>query len=71
MCPNTTALSIKENGKRFADADEVRANLKAHGIGKPELWLFYLIFDLPSMVSNRYFEKSLKSLRESVRDLST
>ncbi len=68
MCPNTTALGLKA-GKNFSDTREIRTLFKQYGIGKFELAVFYLFFDIPALLSKRLFEKSLESLRAAAKQL--
>ena len=69
MCPNTTALAIREGREKFQKADEVMELLKRYHIGRTELWIFYALFDIPAMVSERFFKKALKDMRNAVDDL--
>ena len=68
MCPNTTALSIKLK-RKFKDNNVVSKNFKQLGVSKIYLWLFYITFDIPSLLSKSFFEKKLDDLREAVDEL--
>ncbi|MBI3622995.1 hypothetical protein HY212_02860 [Candidatus Pacearchaeota archaeon] len=68
MCPNTTALNIKLK-RKFKDNNIVSSHFKKLGVSKIYLWLFYITFDIPAMLSNKYFERKLKELRETVDEL--
>ena len=69
MCPNTTALAIKGGDGNSLNAQEVKMLLKKHGVTAYDLCSFYLLFDLPSMFSDKLFEKSLGRLKEAVDEL--
>ena len=69
MCPNTQALQIKLN--RTLKPEEVKFLLNREGISSVELWIFYLLFDLPSKISNRIFINNLTKLKESIKELET
>lgn len=68
-CPNTTALAIKESRERFKVADEVKKILGNYGITSAELWLFYIIFDLPAMISEDFFRRALTKMKISIVEL--
>lgn len=68
-CPNTTALAIKENIGKFKVSDEVGPLMTRYGVKKIELWTFYALFDLPAMLSEGYFSKSLSMLRGAIDEL--
>ncbi len=68
MCPNTTALSLKVDEK-LSDKNRVRELLNQYGISNLELILFYIVFDIPAMISDSLFEKSLVVLRNSVDEI--
>ncbi|MEK7208033.1 MAG: hypothetical protein AAB699_00615 [Patescibacteria group bacterium] len=68
-CPNTTALAIKENVGKFRVSDEVKALMVRYGVERIELWTFYVLFDLPAMLSERYFKKSLVMMRDAIDEL--
>lgn len=69
MCPTTTALSIKLKKVRFEKNRDVSKNLRKIGINKLYLWLFYITFDLPAMVSRKFFKNRLRDFRKVVDDL--
>jgi len=69
MCPNTTALSIKLKVGKFKENKTVSKKLKEMGINKTTLMLFYLTFDLPAMVSHKFFVRKLGDFREVVDEL--
>jgi hypothetical protein len=69
MCPNTTALSIKLNTQRFNSSSEIRSRFKENGISNLELWLFYVLFDISSMLSETYFKKRMELFRDVVDEL--
>ena len=69
MCPTTTALSIKSKKVRFEKNRDVSKNLKKLGINKLYLWLFYITFDLPAMISRKFFKNRLRDLREVADNL--
>jgi hypothetical protein len=69
MCPNTIALSIKERRQNFQGKSEIKALLKQHGITQLELWIFLLIYDLPAIISQRFLEKSLKTMRSIIETM--
>ncbi len=68
-CPNTTALAIRENVGKFTVSDEVKALMTRYGVKRIELWAFYVLFDLPAMLSERYFRKSLAIMRDAIGEL--
>lgn len=68
-CPNTTALATKEGVDKFREANEVKKLLAKYGVGRIELWTFYVIFDLPAMISERFFERRLREMRHTVDEL--
>ena len=69
MCPNTTALSIKEKRNEFESSDEVVKLLNKYGVSRIELWKFYCLFDLPAMISKNFFSKALREMRFAVDEL--
>ena len=69
MCPNTTALAIKEGVEKFTKSDEVRELLRKYGVGSIELWTFYFVFDIPAMLSDRFFEGAIKAMRGVANEL--
>lgn len=69
-CPNTTALAIKEGIGKFKVNNGVkRLLLKKYGVSNVDLWVFYAIFDIPAMMSRRFFEKSLVSMKAAIDEL--
>ncbi|MCP6720405.1 MAG: NUDIX domain-containing protein [Patescibacteria group bacterium] len=68
-CPNTTALAIKEGVSKFTESDKVRGLLRKYGISGIELWAFYLVFDIPSTLSDGFFESSIKAMKRVVNEL--
>lgn len=68
-CPVTTALEIKENPNTLKDAAQVRAMLRNHGVGTIELMLFYALFDIPAIASEKCFKKSLSIMQGAVSEL--
>ena len=68
-CPNTTALAIKEGVGRFIVSDEVKKLMKRYGVRSIELWAFYAIFDLPAILSESYFKKSLGEMKDVIDEL--
>lgn len=68
MCPNTTALAIKTN-RKFANSLEILEIFKKYKISRHELWLFYLQFDIPSKISERFFKHSLENMKEGINEL--
>ena len=69
MCPTTTALNIKLKVGKFKDNNVVSKKLKEIGINKITLMLFYLTFDLPAMVSHKFFTRKLRDFRKVVDEL--
>ncbi len=69
-CPNTTALAIREDVGRFkVDSGVKQLLLKKYRVSSVELWIFYVIFDIPAMISQRFFEKSLTSMKTAIDEL--
>jgi len=68
MCPNTTAVSIKERIKP-KDKRHSKDLLKKYNITSKQLVPFYLAYDLPALISRRYFNYSLSAMREVVDGL--
>jgi len=68
-CPNTTALAIREGAGKFKTSGEVKMLMMKYGIKNIELWMFYAIFDLPAILSEGYFRKSLAYMKSGVDDL--
>jgi len=66
MCPTTTALSIKLKAGKFKNSEIVSEKLRELGISKSRLYLFYLIFDLPAMISHKFFKRKLRDFRKVV-----
>ena len=69
MCPTTTALSIKLKIGKFRNNHIVRKKLKERGINKLILVLFYLTFDIPAMISYKFFKSKLRDFRKVVDEL--
>ena len=69
MCPTTTALSVKLKVARFKNGEMVSRKLKEEDVSKTMLMLFYLTFDLPSMISHKFFTRKLRDFRKIVDDL--
>lgn len=69
MCPTTTALSIKLKVGTFKENAIVRRRLKEADIPKYLLILFYLSFDIPSMLSHSFFVHRLREFRSVVDDI--
>jgi len=70
MCPTTTALGIKLK-KKFKDNTQVSSKLREIGINKSLSMLFYITFDIPAMISHKFFKRKLKDFREITDELST
>jgi len=68
-CPNTIALAVKEGVGKFTESDEVKGLLRKYGVGSIELWTFYLVFDIPATLSNRFFESATKAMKGAVDKL--
>ena len=68
-CPNTTALAVKENITKFDASAQVKPLLIKHGIRKIELWVFYILFDLPALLSEKYFRNSLVAMKGAIDEL--
>ncbi|MDO8510066.1 MAG: hypothetical protein Q7S15_00385 [bacterium] len=68
-CPNTTALAIKEKVSRFKTAGEVKKLMEKYSVKNAQLWAFYVIFDFPAILSERYFKKSLVKMRNALGEL--
>jgi len=68
-CPNTTALAIKEKRTVLKDSSQVRALMRKYNVLGSELWVFYIVFDLPAQLSDSYFKKALKDMRNAVNEL--
>jgi hypothetical protein len=66
MCPNTTALAIKEGKEKFSGKQEVKDLLRRHGITKVELWIFLFLYDLPALISQRYFKESVRDFKSVI-----
>lgn len=70
MCPNTKALAIKTGKKAFDDKNQIKQLFKKHNVSLFELsFLFYLLYDLPAMLSDKAHEHLLNKLRKSANDL--
>ncbi len=69
LCPNTTALGLQEEIPEGANNAQVRAMLKKYRVDWVDLLMFYLLFDLPSKLSPKYFERALVSLRAAAHEL--
>lgn len=68
-CPNTTALAIKEGIGKFKVSGTVKRLMEKYGVKSVELFAFYAIFDLPAILSEKYFEKSLAKMRNALDEL--
>ena len=66
MCPTTTALSIKLKAGKFKNGEFVSKKLKELDISKLRLSIFYLTFDLPAMISQKYFRKCLINFQKAI-----
>jgi len=62
-------LAIKEGRGRFQESSEVRKLLKQCGVSSIELWTFYTLFDIPAMISEKFFERTLGIMRAAVDEL--
>jgi len=69
MCPNTNALAIKHNIDHFSNNTEIRKYFHQNGVTNVELWMFYILFDMPAKLSKSYTEKSLSVFRTAVDKL--
>ncbi len=69
MCPNTTALWIKQGKQPLTNSRQVKSELRQHGITGIELIPFYLVYDVPSILSKNMFKSKLKTLRSAVEEL--
>lgn len=68
LCPNTVALSLKMK-EQSKDKIIIRKLLNKSGITNFELIIFYLLFDLPAMISSNLLNKLLENLKEAVQEL--
>ncbi|HEY4516993.1 MAG TPA: hypothetical protein VJG64_03530 [Candidatus Paceibacterota bacterium] len=68
-CPITTALVIKEGPDTLKDAAQVRARLRNYGIGTVELMLFYALFDIPAIISDIFFKRSIMTMHTAIDEL--
>lgn len=68
MCPNTIALSIKLN-KKPENKVFIKKILNQSGVTSFELLIFYFLFDLPSIISGKLFNKLLGDLRGATQEL--
>ena len=66
MCPNTNALAIKHRVDYFSDTAEIRKYFHQYKVTNAELWMFYILFDIPAKLSKSFAEKSLSVLRTAV-----
>ena len=66
MCPTTTALALKIHCSEFTDASKVRAQFRSFGINRADLLFLYIVFDFPSMFSERFFRYSLEQMKYAV-----
>jgi hypothetical protein len=62
LCPNSSALALKLGRQAFTNAGEIRRLLKRHGVSAVELWAFYVLFDIPSLLSNSTRKKLVATL---------
>jgi len=68
-CPNTTALALKKGIDKFKKTDEVWGLMKNRGVRKIELWSFYVVFDIPAILSERFFEKALGIMKSAIDEI--
>lgn len=68
MCPNTLALSIKIKGDNINIAG-IRKEFHDLGVTWIELGIFYLVYDIPAMISRIYANESLFFLKKAVDEL--
>ena len=69
MCPNTNALAIKLDVKHFSNDTEIRKYFNQNGITSMNLWMFYILFDLPAMFSKSFTKKSLSVFKTAIDEL--
>jgi|SRR3989338_5766127 len=69
-CPNTMALNIKIGRNSLVANKEIRRLLNQHGVGSFDLWRFYLLFDFPARLSDRWFVMLKDKLIEAAKDLA-
>jgi len=68
MCPNTTALALKEKAVPF-EVNSIRSRFADRGISALELWIFYVVFDFPSRLSKTYFLNSIDTMKQGIKEL--
>lgn len=68
MCPNTTALSIKYNFDPKSSNKYIKKLFKQNGINPFDLWLFYIFFDLPAMISKKFLENKVNNFKKIARN---
>lgn len=69
MCPNTTALAIKQGVDAFQATGQVKGLLKEYRVNRVELWIFYAVFDIPALTSKNFFENALVLMRSAINEL--
>lgn len=69
MCPSTTALSLKLEQARLDDKTEILKQFRSFGISRFDLNLLYLVFDLPAIISDRFFRYSLQEMKLAIDEM--
>ena len=70
MCPTTTGLALKLNVPKLDDKAEIYAQFRSFGARKIDFYLLYIVFDLPSLFSDRFFKYSLDQMKKAVDEIT-
>jgi hypothetical protein len=69
MCPSTTALRIKLGSEKLTNSTQVKKLLRNYGITTWDLILFYIFYDVPSLLSENLFKRCLQELKMAATEL--
>lgn len=68
-CPNTSALSLVVGKESLLDNQNIRREFNKRGISNFDLKLFYLLYDLPAILSKKLFIRLNFKLKSAVDEL--
>ncbi len=67
-CPNTHPIAILASNENLSK-QETKGYLKKLGITFTEMWSFYLLYDVPAILSHKLLEKRLAILRGTIDEM--
>jgi hypothetical protein len=68
-CPNTSALAQKENIDNDMSSGDIRRIFKKYDIVRKDLWMFYFLYDIPAMLSNKWASILNKKLEKVIKSM--